>query len=92
MRIFKKLDIFFVLFHMKYLYILFLGFFIGLWASWPGIVIPNNWKCFMDIIDKSNKEQISLKAALALSPNYLLKGKNNSKISKLRIIGDACFR
>ena len=77
---------------MKYLYILFLGLFIGLWASWPGIVTPNKWKCFMDIIDKSNKEQISLKAALALSPNYLLKGKNNSKISKLRIIGDACFR
>ena len=77
---------------MKSLYILFLGLFTGLWASWPGIVIPNNWKCFRDIIDKSNKEQISLKAALALSPNYLLKGKNNSKISKLRFIGDACFR
>ena len=77
---------------MKYLYILFLGLFIGLWASWPGIVIPSNWKCFRDIIDKSTKEQISLKAALALSPNYLLKRNNNSKISKLRVISDACFR
>ncbi len=80
------------LFHMKSFYILLLGLFIGLCASWPGIVIPNNWKCFKDIIDKSTKEQISLKAALALSPNYLLKRNNNSKTSKLRIISDACFR
>ena len=64
---------------MKSLYILFLGLLIGLWTSWPGIVIPNNWKCIRDIIDKSTKEQISFKAALALSPNYLLKIKNNSK-------------
>ena len=77
---------------MKYLFLLFLGLFLGLYASWPGIVISNNWKCFRDIIDKSKKEKISFKAALSLSPNYLLKGKNNSKISKLRIISDACFR
>ena len=77
---------------MKPLFILFSGLIIGLWASWPGIVIPNKWGCFRDIIDKSNKEQISLKAALSLSPNYLLKGKNNSKMSKLRVVSDACFR
>ena len=76
---------------MKILYILTLGLFLGLWTSWPGLVIPKNWKCFRDIIDKSAKEQISLKAALALSPNFLLKGKNNN-ISKLRIVSDACFR
>ena len=77
---------------MKYLFLLFLGLFLGLYASWPGIVISNNWKCFRDIIDKSKKEKISFKAALSLSPNYLLKGKKYSKISKLRIISDACFR
>ena len=77
---------------MKSLFVLFSGLFIGLCVSWPGIVIPNKWKCFKDIIDKSTKEQLSLKAALALSPNYLLKGKNNSKLSKLRVISDACFR
>ena len=77
---------------MKSLFILFSGLFIGLSAAWPGIFSPNNWKCFRDIINKSNNEQISLKAALALSPNYLLKGRNNSKISKLRVVSDACFR
>ena len=76
---------------MKAFFFLFSGIFIGLWVSWPGIVIPNNWKCFKGIIDKSHKEKISLKAALAISPNYLLKGKNSND-SKLRIVGDACFR
>ena len=77
---------------MKSIFFLFSGFVIGLWSSWPGILIPNNWKCFNEIIDKSKKEQISLKAALAVSPNYLLKGKDNSNASKLRIVSDACFR
>tara|TARA_B100000524_G_C23347668_1_gene260854 strand:+ start:58 stop:291 length:234 start_codon:yes stop_codon:yes gene_type:complete len=77
---------------MKNLLLLFSGLFIGLWTAWPGIVIPSNWKCVRDIINKSTKEEISFKAALAVSPNYLLKGKNNNKIAKLRVVSDACFR
>ena len=77
---------------MKSLFLLLSGLFIGLFASWPGIFIPNNWKCFRDIIDKSSKDQISLKAALAISPNYILKGKDNTKVAKLRVVSDACFR
>ena len=77
---------------MKSLFLLFGGLILGLWTSWPGILIPNNWKCFKDIIVKSSNEQISLKAALAVSPNYLLKGSNKSRPSKLRIVSDACFR
>ena len=76
---------------MQAFFLLFSGLFIGLWASWPGIVIPNNWRCFRNIIDKSSKEQISFKAALAVSPNYLLKGRNKNT-SKIRIVSDACFR
>ena len=78
--------------YMKSLFLLFLGLFTGLWVAWPGIVNPNNWKCFKEIINKSTKEQISFKATLALSPNYLLKSKNNKRISKLRVVSDACFR
>lgn len=77
---------------MKFFLLFFLGLFTGLWISWPGIVIPNNWKCFRDIIDKSSKDKISLKAALAVSPKYLLKGKKIKKSSKIRIVSDACFR
>ena len=77
---------------MKSLFLLFSGLFLGLWAAWPGIVIPNNWRCFRDIIVKSSNEQISFKAALAVSPNYLLKGNRKNNNSKIRIVFDACFR
>ena len=58
---------------MKTLFLLLSGLVLGLWTSLQGIVIPNNWKCFKDIIEKSYKEQISFKAALAVSLNYILK-------------------
>ena len=77
---------------MKSLFLLFSGLFLGLWAAWPGIVIPNNWRCFKDIIVKSSNEQISFKAYLAVSPNYLLKGNRKKNNSKIRIVFDACFR
>ena len=80
------------LFYMKSLFVLFSGLVLGLWAAWPGIVIPSNWKCFRGIILKSSNKQISFKAALAVSPNYLLKVKRKNNYSKIRIVFDACFR
>ena len=77
---------------MKSIFLFITGTLTGLWIAWPGIFFFNNWKCFRDIIYKSSKEEISLKAVLSISPNFILKGKNNKKSSKLRILGDACFR
>ena len=77
---------------MKSLFLLFSGLVLGLWTAWPGIVIPNNWRCFKDIIVKSSNEQISFKAYLAVSPNYLLNGNRKNNNSKIRIVFDACFR
>ena len=77
---------------MRYFLFLFLGIFAGLYLSWPGILIPGNWKCFSEIISKSAEDKISLKAALEISPSYLLKGKNKKTSSKIRIVADACFR
>ena len=71
---------------------IFLGIFAGLYLSWPGILIPGNWKCFNEIIAKSAEDKISLKAALEISPNYFLKSKNKKTTSKIRIVADACFR
>ena len=71
---------------------LFLGIFSGLYLSWPDLVIPENWKCLNDIIAKSAEDKFSLKAALEISPSYLLKGKNKMTASKIRIVADACFR
>ena len=77
---------------MRSFLILFSGIFAGLYLSWPGLLISENWKCFNDIIAKSAEDKISLKAVLEFSPSYLLKGKNKNKVSKIRIVADACFR
>jgi len=73
-------------------FVLFCGIFIGLYLSWPGLVIPENWKCFKDIITKSTEDKISLRAAMEISPSYVLKRKNRKTASKIRIVADACFR
>ena len=77
---------------MRLLLFLFAGIFAGLYLSWPGIVIKKNWKCFNDIVAKSSEDKISIKAALEISPSYLIKGKNKKTSSKIRIVADACFR
>ena len=77
---------------MRTSFLLLSGLVLGLWTSWLGIVIPNNWKCFKDIIEKSSIEQISLKAALAVSPNYILKGNRINNNSKIRVAFEVCFR
>ena len=77
---------------MRYFLFLFFGFFVGLYLSWPGILISKNWKCFNEIIEKSSDDRISIKALLEVSPSYLIKGKNKNKTSKIRIVADACFR
>ena len=77
---------------MRFFLFLFFGLFIGLYLSWPGLVIPENWKCFKDIIAKSTEDKISLRAAMEISPSYVLKRKNRNKASNIRIVADACFR
>ncbi|MBO8232073.1 hypothetical protein CU311_05230 [Prochlorococcus marinus str. MU1402] len=77
---------------MKYFIFLFTGVFLGLYLSWPGILISKNWKCFNDIIAKSSEDKISIKAVLEISPSYLFKSKNKNILTKIRIVADACFR
>jgi len=77
---------------MRSLLFLFSGIFAGLYLSWPGIIIANNWECFNDIIAKISEDKISIKAVLEISPSYLIKSKNKNMLSKFRIVSDACFR
>ena len=77
---------------MRSFLFLFTGVIAGIFLSWPGVLILKNWKCFDDIITKSAENKISIKAALELSPSYLIKNKNKNIASKLRIVADACFR
>ena len=87
----------YVIHHIKILIMrsflfIFSGFFVGLFLSWPGILNSKNWKCFNDILAKAAENKISIKAALEVSPSYLIKSKNKNKLSKIRIVADACFR
>ena len=77
---------------MRSFLFLFIGIFAGLYLSWPGILISKNWKCFNEIIEKSSRDKISIRAVLEVSPSYLIKGKNKNMTSKIRVVADACFR
>ncbi len=57
-----------------------------------GLVMSENWKCFKDIISKSTEDKISLRAAMEISPSYVLKRKIRKTVSKVRIVSDDCFR
>ena len=77
---------------MRFFLFLFMGFLAGLYLSWPGILISKNWKCFNNIIAKSAEDKISLKAALEISPSYLINRKNKNMTSKIKVVADVCFR
>ena len=77
---------------MRFFLILLSGIFVGIYMSWPGILISNNWQCFIDIIEKSAEDKISIKALLEVSPSYLIKSRKNNMTSKIRVVADACFR
>ena len=70
----------------------FIWNFLSNWNTWPGITSRENWKCFIKIINDSKQDKLSLKAALSISPKFLLKSDSMDYFSKLRIVSDACFR
>ena len=76
---------------MRFFLFLFFGVFVGLYLSWPGLVIPENWICFNQIMSKSAEDKISLKSALEISLSYFLDAKNKKTTSKIRIVADTCF-
>ena len=78
--------------NMRSFLFLFSGIILGLYFSWPGIITSRNWKCFNEIITKSSKDKVSMKAILEVSPSYFIRNKNKNITSKIRIVADACFR
>ena len=88
---------------IKNLFILILGAFSGVWFIWPQIITTKGWECTKDVIASSNEDLTDIeslveslpnriKLGLAVSPKTLLKRENLTRIEKLRIVGDACFR
>ena len=88
---------------LRNLFFLILGAFSGLWFIWPHIITNKGWECTKDVI-ASSKEELTdieslveslpnrIKLGLAVSTKTLLKSENLTRIEKLRIVGDACFR
>ena len=88
---------------IKNIFFLILGVFGGLWFVWPQIITTKGWECAKDIVISSTEELTDvesfveslpnkIKVGLAITPKTLLKRKNLTRIQKLRIVGDTCFR
>ena len=85
------------------LFFLILGAFSGLWFIWPQIITTEGWECAKDVVISSNEDLTDIesfieslpnkiKLGLAISPKTLLKREDLTRIEKLRIVGDTCFR
>ena len=88
---------------IRNLFFIFLGAFGGIWLIWPQIITSEGWECSKDIVLSSNEELSDIeslveslpnkiKLGLAISPKTLIKRDNLTRIEKLRIVGDTCFR
>ena len=75
------------------LMLLFIGFIIGIWSIWPGLISESGRKCFFKIIKDGSDGSVSIGTIFSISPNYLLKISNEqNKYNKILLIGDFCFR
>ena len=88
---------------IRNLFFLILGAFSSLWFVWPQIITTKGWECAKDVVTSSTEELTDIesfieslpnkiKLGLAISPKTLLKRKDLTRIKKLRIVGDTCFR
>ena len=88
---------------IRNLFFLILGAFSGLWFVWPQIITTKGWECAKDVVASSDEELTDfesfveslpnkIKLGLAISPKTLIKRENLTRIEKLRVVGDTCFR
>ena len=88
---------------IRNLFFISLGAFAGLWFVWPQIIRTEGWECAKEIISSSDEELTDvesfieslpnrIKLGLAISPKTMLKRENLTRLEKLRIVGDTCFR
>tara|TARA_Y100001968_G_C18818740_1_gene463609 strand:- start:42 stop:311 length:270 start_codon:yes stop_codon:yes gene_type:complete len=84
-------------------FFLILGALSGIWLIWPQIISSKGWDCAKDVVSSSNEELTDIesfieslpnkiKLGLAISPKTILKRDDLTRIEKLRIVGDTCFR
>ena len=70
-----------------------IGFSLGIFLIWPGILKSENRRCFYKIIEDGSDGKVSVGTILSIDPNSIVK-KNNAKniYGKVLRIGDYCFR
>ena len=79
--------------YLQIIPILILGFSLGVFTIWPGIVSGNSRKCFFKILKDGSDGSVKISTILSINPNYLLKIKNaENNYLKILFIGDSCFR
>ena len=84
---------FYKFFNFQIFLIFVLGFSIGVFTIWPGVISGNSRKCFLDILKDGSDGDIQLKTILKVKHDYLLKIRNSkNKYFKLLLVGDSCFR
>ena len=88
---------------IRNLFFLIIGVFSGIWFVWPQIPTSKGWECTKNVISSSNEELTDIESlveslpnrirlGLAVSPKTLIKREDLTRIEKLRVVGDACFR
>ena len=88
---------------IRNLFFLILGAITGMWMIWPQIITSEGWECAKNVIESSDEDLTDIeslveslpnkiKLGLAVTPKTLLKRDNLTRIEKVRIVGDACFR
>ena len=78
---------------IKNLLFILLGFSLGVFSLWPGLISFKGRKCFINIINDGRDGNIKFSTLLSIEPKYLVKIKNaRNKYHKILYIGDYCFR
>ena len=88
---------------LRNLFFLIIGALSGIWLIWPEIITTNGWECAKAVVASSDEELTDIesfieslpnkiKLGLAISPKTLLKRESLTRIEKLRVVGDTCFR
>ena len=78
---------------LQYFMFLLIGIILGVGAIWPGLITEKGRKCFFKIIKDGSDGSVSLGTIFSITPNYLLKIKNEkNKYNKVLLVGDFCFR
>ncbi len=84
---------FYKIFFLQIITIFILGFSLGVFSIWPGIISGNGRKCFFNILKDGSDGSVKIGTLFSINPNYLLKiKKTKNKYFKILLIGDSCFR